>query len=202
MNRGVHTEDQESAEKGSAEAELSLSEKRKTLQHVTLRLERAGVDYVVGGSGMLLGLGLTDNVRDWDLMTDAAETEVREALIGMELVKETGSSELYGSGSKLRIEGTNPEVEIIIGFAIRCDGQDCRMPALSAGVQDGMRIASPEVWMAAYTLMGRMEKANLLERHLRQKGADGRAIARILEEPLPAELSERLKHLPLLPEQA
>ncbi|MEJ8305483.1 hypothetical protein [Saccharibacillus sacchari] len=201
MNRAVHKQGPEYARKDSAEAGLSLSEKRSTLQHVTLLLERAGVDYVVGGSGMLLGLGLTDNVRDWDLMTDAPEAEVREALAGMELVEENGSSELYGSGRKLRIEKTNPEVEIIIGFAIRFDGQNCRMPALTAGVRDGLRIASPEVWMAAYALMGRTEKANLLEGYLQQNGADRQAVARILEEPLPAELSEKLKRLPLIPKQ-
>lgn len=196
MNRAVHQQNQKLAGKGSAETGLSLFEKRSALQRVTLLLERAEVDYVVGGSGMLLGLGLTDDVRDWDLMTDAPEAEVREALAGMELVEESGSSELYGSGCKLRIEETNPEVEIIIGFAIRFEGQDCRMPALTAGVRDGLRIASPEVWMAAYALMGRTEKANLLEHYLTRNGADAQAIARILEEPLPAELSERLNRLP------
>ncbi len=153
---------------------------------------------------MLLGLGLTDDVRDWDLMTDASEAEVRSALADADLVEESGPSELYGSGCKLRIEGTNPEVEIIVGFAIRSDGKDCRMPALTAGVRSGIRIASPEVWLAAYALMGRAEKANLLEHYLEQNGADRHAIVRILEEPLPAELAEALRerqglqHLPIL----
>lgn len=201
MNKAIHKKEHESAESGSADKGLSMSEKRSTLKNVTSLLEHAGVDYVVGGSGMLLGLGLTDDVRDWDLMTDASEAEVRSALADAELVEESGPSELYGSGCKLRIEGTNPEVEIIVGFAIRSDGKDCRMPALTAGVRGGIRIASPEVWLAAYTLMGRAEKANLLAHHLDQNGADRQSIARMLEEPLPVELAERLSRLPLLPER-
>lgn len=201
MNKAIHKKEYESTGNREREESLSMSEKRSTLESVTSLLEHAGIDYVVGGSGMLLGLGLTDDVRDWDLMTDASEAEVRAALADTELAEESGPSELYGSGCKLRIEGTNPEVEIIIGFAIRSDRQDCRMPALTAGVRNGLRIASPEVWLAAYALMGRAEKANLLEHHLKQNGADRRAIVRILEEPLPAELAERLKRLPLIPEQ-
>ncbi len=201
MNKAIHKKEHESAESGSADKGLSMSEKRSTLKNVTSLLEHAGVDYVVGGSGMLLGLGLTDDVRDWDLMTDASEAEVRSALADADLVEESGPSELYGSGCKLRIEGTNPEVEIIVGFAIRSDGKDCRMPALTAGVRGGIRIASPEVWLAAYTLMGRAEKANLLAHYLDQNGADRQSIARMLEEPLPVELAERLSRLPLLPER-
>lgn len=200
MNKAVHKKEHESAKSGIADKDLSMSEKRNTLQSVTSLLEHAGIDYVVGGSGMLLGLGLTDNVRDWDLMTDAPEAEVRAALADVELIEESGSSELYGSGCKLRVEGTKPEVEIIVGFAIRADRKDCRMPALTAGVRDGLRIASPEVWLAAYALMGRTEKANLLEHYLDQNGANRLSIARILEEPLPAELAERLSRLPLAPE--
>jgi len=198
MNRAVHKKQYESAESGIAEEISGMSEKRSTLESVTSLLERAGIDYVVGGSGMLLGLGLTDNVRDWDLMTDAPEAQVRKSLAETKLIEESGPSELYGSGCKLRIEGTNPEVEIIIGFAIRADRKECRMPALTAGVRNGLRIASPEVWLAAYALMGRPEKANLLERYLEQNGADRHAIVRILEEPLPAELAERLNRLPLV----
>lgn len=201
MNKAIHKKEHESAESGSADKGLSMSEKRSTLKNVTSLLEHAGVDYVVGGSGMLLGLGLTDDVRDWDLMTDASEAEVRSALADADLVEESGPSVLYGSGCKLRIEGTNPEVEIIVGFAIRSDGKDCRMPALTAGVRGGIRIASPEVWLAAYTLMGRAEKANLLAHYLDQNGADRQSIARMLEEPLPVELAERLSRLPLLPER-
>jgi len=158
---------QRTVEDGAA-VDMDMKKKRMTLQSVTRMLDRAGVDYVVGGSGMLLGLGLVDDVRDWDLMTDAPEAEVQAALAGMKWTKDSGTSELYGSSCKLRIEGTEPEVEIIIGFAVRANADFCRMPALMDGIRDGLRVASPEVWMAAYELMGRHEKSALLERYLHE----------------------------------
>ncbi|GGO03692.1 hypothetical protein [Saccharibacillus kuerlensis] len=173
-----------------------MEKKLETLNRVTRLLSQAGVDYVVGGSGMLFGLGLTDKVRDWDLMTEASENEIRMALDSLTLVDESGPSELYGSGCKLGIEETEPEVEIIVGFAIRTESGICRLPALPGGIRRGLRIASPEVWLAAYTLMGRSEKAALLEEYLQNHGADPTVLSRLYEEPLPAELAERLRRLP------
>ncbi|NGZ74430.1 hypothetical protein [Saccharibacillus alkalitolerans] len=177
----------------------NMEEKLTTLRGVTDRLERSGVDYVVGGSGMLFGLGLTDRVRDWDIMTEAPESEIRRALGDLELSEESGPSELYGSGCKLTVQGTEPEVEVIIGFAVRARAGICRLPALSGGLRNGLRIASPEVWLAAYTLMGRTEKADLLESYLQERGADPSALSRLREQPLPSELAERLNRLPAAP---
>ncbi|MCQ4085660.1 hypothetical protein [Saccharibacillus sp. JS10] len=175
---------------------LSLLKKRKTLAHITDLLNAAGIDYVVGGSGMLLGLQLTNDIRDWDLMTDAAESEVSEALAGVAFTVDRERSELYASGCKLQIQHTVPEVEIIIGFSLYAEGQVCKMPALSGGVREGLPIASPEVWWTAYTLMGRHEKAELLAHYLNQHGADQQAIERLIEEPLPEQLVRKLEQFP------
>lgn len=174
-----------------------MQSKLDTLHTVVTRLERAGVDYAIGGSGMLLGLGLTETVRDWDLMTEAPEAQVRAALSDLEVTADRGASELYGSGSKLTVEGLEPEVEIIVGFAIRSEQGICRLPAWSGGVRRGLRIASPEVWFAAYALMGRTEKAALLENYLLERGANAAAVAGLREEPLPQELAQRLDRLPI-----
>ena len=75
--------------------------------------------------------------------------------------------------------------------------RDRRLPAMSGGFRRGLRIASPEVWFAAYALMGRSEKASLLEGYLHENGADSAAIAQLREEPLPQELAQRLERLPV-----
>ncbi|OWA37292.1 hypothetical protein B9G55_04305 [Saccharibacillus sp. O16] len=173
-----------------------MQEKLKTLHSISKRLEQAGVDYVVGGSGTLFGLGLVESVRDWDLMTDASEAEIRQALHGLALTAEQGVSELYGSKHKLKIEGLEPEVEVIIGFAIRSAQGLCQLPAYTGGVRRGLRIASPEVWFAAYALMGRTEKAAQLEAYLQKHGADADVLASLSKEPLPEELAQRLVNLP------
>ncbi len=173
-----------------------MAAKLHTLHRITRLLEQSGVDYVIGGSGMLYGLGLVDRVRDWDLMTDSPVSEVRAALDGLRLTEDSAPSELYGSGCKLRIEETEPEVEVIIGFSIRAEAGFCRLPARTGGICGGLRIASPTLWFAAYALMGRTEKAALLETYLMDRGAERSALSHLRGEPLPAELSERLNRLP------
>ncbi len=195
----THKSIQGKEEQGNAEEfrpSEEMREKLNTLRMISTRLEQAGVDYVIGGSGMLFGLGLTESVRDWDLMTDAEESEVWAALIDLDVTADSGASEQFGSGRKLTVAGVEPEVEVIIGFAIRSGKEICRLPAWDGGTHRGLRIASPEVWFAAYALMERTEKAALLEAYLHERGADAAAIARLRQEPLPAELAGRLDRLP------
>ncbi|MDO3411885.1 hypothetical protein QWJ34_19135 [Saccharibacillus sp. CPCC 101409] len=172
-----------------------MRRKLETLRGIAGRLERAGVDYTIGGSGMLLGLGLADSVRDWDLTTEADESEIRRALAGLELIDTGGPSDFYATGYKLLVAGTEPEVEIIGKFAIRADKGICRLPSLPGGVWGGLRIASPEIWWAAYALMGRTGKAELLERYLHTYGADEAALSELRKQPLPRELGKRLEKL-------
>lgn len=194
MNKWIRQTDKEQIEI-QARQTGSLSEKRNVLQRVTRQLELAGVDYAIGGSGMLLGLGLTDTVRDWDIMTEAPEKEIRSALESFTIVDANGPSDFYKSAYKLRLENLEPEIEIIGGFAVRTETGICRLPALSGGRQGGLRIASPEIWFAAYTLMERTEKAALLETYLSENGADPSVLSHLRKEPLPQELAELLKRL-------
>jgi hypothetical protein len=47
---------------------------------VTEKLEQFGINYSLGGSGLLLSLGLFNSVHDWDIMTDAPKETVMDAL--------------------------------------------------------------------------------------------------------------------------
>lgn len=171
-------------------------DKRRVLREVTRQLELGGIDYVIGGSGMLLGLGLTDTVGDWDIMTEASEKEIRAALAAYTIVDADGPSDLYRSAYKLRLEEVEPEVEIIGGFAVRTQRGICRLPALPGTGGGDLRIASPEIWFAAYTLMGRTAKAERLEVYLQKHGADPSALAYLRSQPVPEQLAERLNRLP------
>jgi hypothetical protein len=56
-------------------------------------------------------------------------------------------------------------------------------------------LASPEAWLAAYHLLERPAKRDLLLGHLRSRGHDEAVLERLLAEPLPGELAEMLTAL-------
>ena len=162
------------------------------LHETILRLERGGVACALGGSGLLMAFGLAGSVRDWDLTTDLPIERVRLAL--GDLPHELhGPADLHAD-SKLRMAGGM--IELIVGFAIRTDRTVVRLPTRVSIRWRGTPVGSPEVWAAAYALMGRSEKSSLLFGLLADRGADPSAIAVLLEQPLPRDLAARLDALP------
>lgn len=162
------------------------------LLEVASILRQAGVDFALGGSGLLHALGLADRSGDWDLTTDADLGAVRRLFAG--LPHEVHGPSGVHADSKLRF--SSGVVELIVGMAFRTPAGVCRVPTVSAGEWRGVPLASPEAWVVAYSLLGREEKAGLLLGHLRSRGADPAAIARLLREPLPAALASSLRALP------
>lgn len=66
-------------------------------------LLRAGVRCALGGSGLLLSLGLVDRVGDWDLTTDAPLERVEAALQGWQAARVAGGRPPHASNYVLRV---------------------------------------------------------------------------------------------------
>lgn len=162
------------------------------LHEVASILRRAGVGFALGGSGLLAALGLAERVGDWDLTTDADPAVIRR--IFAECPHERFGPSGIHADHKLRVH--SGAVEVIVGMAVRSGGAVCRIPTLPRGEWRGVPLASPEAWAVAYALLGRPGKADLLFAHLQRAGADPSAVARMLQEPLPGPLAERLRGLP------
>jgi len=164
------------------------------LQDLVRTFERAGITVALGGSGLLVALDLADTAHDWDLTTDAT-IETLVPLLADHVTERAGSSGIHAD-RKLML----PElrIEVISEFAMRSGEGVVKLPTLVTGRWLDVPIGSPEVWTVAYTLLGREAKANLLLAWLEASGADGRAVERMLAEPLPGALRERLSALPRL----
>ena len=161
------------------------------LIEVVRRLEDAGLVVALGGSGLLGGLSLATEARDWDLTTDSTLEEVTAKLEGPALER-FGPSGIHAD-HKLRLTGG--AVEIICGFAIRSGGGIVRIPTVVSARAEQVPLGSPEAWAAAYALLGRAGKAERLMRWLAANGADAGVIARLTAEPLPGPLAARLRSL-------
>ncbi len=164
---------------------------RAMLLEVHRRLSGAGIVHALGGSGLLAAHGLVDRVRDWDLTTETTLDRLLPLLDDLDPVY-VGSSGRH-SDSKLVFDGGT--VELIVRFALVCDGRVARIPTLVRGAWQGIPLASLEAWAVAYRLMDRAHRAEPLFGHLERMGADVTAIHHLLREPLPADLVRRLAAL-------
>lgn len=163
------------------------------LARVAADLESAGIVAGLGGSGLLSALGIATGARDWDLTTDAPLERVRARFA--DLAHEvTGPNGIHADHKLVLLDGT---IEIIVGFSIRAESGVVRLPTLPTTPAGGVRLGSPEVWAAAYHLMGREAKADTLLAWLARRGAARAAVDHLLQEPIPAPLRARLEALPI-----
>lgn len=156
-------------------------------------LEGGGLPCALGGSGLLAALGLAEAVRDWDLTVDAPAREVYPLLDPTRL-RYVGSDALHADE---KLELPEDRIEIICRFAFNVKGGVVVLPAAVAERRDGIPLASPEVWAAAYWLLGRDAKAQALLGHLAGTGAHPVRVRELLAQPIPPELAQRLQALPL-----
>ncbi len=161
------------------------------LLEVVARLERAGIACALGGSGLLVALGLAGTARDWDLTAEAPLERLVPIAHG--LAYETAGSSGVHADAKLMLPGV--AIEVIARFAFHGPRGVIRIPTRVSGRWRGVPLGSPEAWAAAYHLLGRPAKRDLLLGHLRRHGPDRASLAVLLREPLPDDLAAMLAAL-------
>ena len=116
------------------------------------RLRERGIASAVGGSGLLASLGLIDRVNDWDLCVDVEPAEVQGLLdeLGLSYSRRTRSG-IFQTAALFTVQATDHQIDVLVGFAL----------ASPSGT-----VHIPEDWRLAYRLMGRDDRAQLLEDYL------------------------------------
>lgn len=133
-------------------------------------LAAEGAVAAVGGSGLLAALALEDEVHDWDVTTEAPVEAVRKALlaIGLAFRADTDREGRYATRERFVVE--EGPVDVLVGFAIRTEDGVQELPTRVTGTWRGLPLADPAVWALAYRLLGRTEKADLLDAWLSAVG--------------------------------
>jgi len=155
------------------------------------RFEAEGIRCALGGSGLLAALGLTETVHDWDLTVDAPLDQLVPLAGGWPF--ETAGSSGVHADAKLMFPGHS--IEVIARFAFHGPGGVIRIPTVVTGRWRGVPLGSPEAWLAAYHLLERPAKRDLLLGHLRAHGHNSGVVGTLRAEPLPGELAELLASL-------
>jgi hypothetical protein len=163
------------------------------------RLDAAGLGWGLGGSGLLVALGLAPSAGDWDLQADADIRAVERALAGLTWVR----SDANGCHADHRLRLTAVPADVIVRFAFTTPRGRVRIPVAARGRWHGLPLASPEGWAVAYALLGELEgpesrraKSEALFAHLDRCGVDDGTRDALLAQPLPAALAMRLRALP------
>jgi hypothetical protein len=168
------------------------------LHAVAVHLDRAGLSFALGASGLLAAHGLVSRVNDWDLTVEADLDAIAEACAGFEFTRH-GNTGCHAD-HKLGLE--HERVELIARFAFFVPGGVVRIPTRVTGSWRGIPLGSPLAWAAAYALMGeledsprRRERAELLFEWLPSRPPETVVIAELLAQPLPRGLAARIRAL-------
>ena len=171
------------------------------LREILATLERAGLPHAIGASGLLMALGLVDQVNDWDVTVEADVESLAATVSGRAFTRHGNS----GGHADHKLTFDAEKVELIARFAFFVPGGVVRIPTVVTGTWNGLPIGSPAAWAAAYAIMAeqendarRAERADLLFEWLEHSGARDPALDLILAEPLPPAISERLQAISAL----
>jgi len=157
------------------------------LRTVMSALRSHGIEAAIGGSGLLLGLGLTDTVNDWDLTCDAPWEQVEQALRGLPALGAPCGDSHYRSSYRLAIPIDGVTIDLMGRFSIETEAGVCHLPTIACGcLEPDLPTGSPDVWAVAYRLMGRHAKADKLFAYVQEHGGRPDVVEYLLRQPLPA----------------
>lgn len=167
------------------------------LMQVITQLQRQKINYALGGSGMLLSLGLTESVNDWDIMTDAPKAQLLNALYGLKIEETTGPEHPFGTEYKLVVyeHEQDRQVDILGNLAIFSDNHLCKMPTIPTTSWHGVQVSAPEIWYVAYALMNRTSKAELLLDYLKHNPVNTEIIHLLKKELLSEDILRGLNSI-------
>ena len=149
-------------------------EKIQLLLKIAHRLNEAHVEWALGASMLMYFKGITSEFHDIDLMVAERNTEcVRKILseMGESCPSESIQNPMYQTKIFMEFLIDSVEVDVMAGFAIVKDGKvyDCALhkeqivEKMPLG-EEVVPLQSPLLWCKYYRLMGRTEKAEMIEK--------------------------------------
>jgi len=137
-------------------------------------LRGRGLTPAVGGSGLLVALGLADVAHDWDITVDGAGSAAAAAVTdaGLAYRDRTDRAGIYATGWRYVVDGGDHDLDLLVNFALHGPHGTERLPTRVTGHWRGLPLADPAVWARAYRLLDRPAKADVLERWLTEHAGD------------------------------
>ena len=150
-----------------------MQKKIELLQKIAHRFNEANVEWALGASMLLYFKGIVSEVHDIDLMVSTRDAElVREILSEMGELHPANpiSNPMYRTKVFMEFTIASVDIDVMAGFAIVNEGKiyDCSLykeqivERMTLGTEI-IPLQSLILWCTYYRLMGRNEKADLIE---------------------------------------
>ena len=150
-----------------------MQKKIELLQKIAHRFNEANVEWALGASMLLYFKGIVSEVHDIDLMVSIRDAElVREILSEMGELHPANpiSNPMYRTKIFMEFTIASVDIDVMAGFAIVNEGKiyDCSLykeqivERMTLGTEI-IHLQYPILWCKYYRLMGRNEKADLIE---------------------------------------
>ncbi len=141
------------------------------LEKVAAALNRAGVAWCLGASGLLYFKGKIDHFHDIDILVmEDHVPRVKEILLGMGTMAPPNPNSQYKTRHFLEFTIDGIEVDVMGGFVIVCDGvaHDCsllpeQIPETAFLNGEAIPLHDLGLWRQYYQWMGRPDKAAMLK---------------------------------------
>ena len=152
--------------------------KIELLKEIARRFDTANITWALGASMMLYFKGITSTFHDIDLMISNEDIDsAREILSEMGELQPPNPNPKYKTMAFMEFVIDSMDVDVMAGFAIVDNGKiyDCSLKKeqiVEKLTLENIRIPlqSPLLWCEYYKLMGRKEKADMIERALLNRG--------------------------------
>jgi hypothetical protein len=131
---------------------------------VIAALQRGGLVTAIGGSGLLVAIGLSDEANDWDITVDGPDDRVTAALAdaGLEFRDGTVRDGRFAS-TRWIVACDGHDIDVMVNYAIYGPEGICQLPTRVTRQWRGLPIGDPAVWEQVYRLLDRPEKADRLK---------------------------------------
>lgn len=157
---------------------MDSAEKLKVLSRIGRRLSDSGVTWAVGGSLMLYFRHIVGEFADIDIMTTEEDApRVRDILLSLGAPDPPRSNSGYKTRHFMEFSVDGVDVDAIAGLVITRGGVDYECPFGPANIDgraeaDGVPIPLQSLadWREYYQLMGRAEKAEMIDRLTHRPG--------------------------------
>ncbi|KPU42693.1 hypothetical protein OXPF_37470 [Oxobacter pfennigii] len=154
---------------------MDTEKKLAALVKIAEILNQNGITWAVGASSLLYIKGITHDFHDIDIMISENDVEKVKALLSdYETLQQRIPNAQYKSKAFLEYMIEGIEFDIIAGFTIVAEDVEHYFPLKKENIKeitfiDNMPIPlqSVEEWKTYYSLMGKIEKAQMIELHLK-----------------------------------
>ena len=151
-------------------------EKLELLKGIAHRFNEAQIEWALGASLMLFLKGIVSEFHDIDLMVSVQDAERAKAILsemGELCPPNPKPNPMYQTKTFLEFRIDSIEVDVMAGFAVVNEGRvfDCSLRENQVAEQvllgtEVIPLQSPLLWCKYYRLMGRTEKADMIEKAL------------------------------------